>query len=146
MLAALVIGGLIVRMTLWMCVTLFRVFSFIVFAPFFPKRKLRKRQKRVVYEDDNYDPQPRKTRRRVAERSSIRPRQVRERAAPAAAPKQTVVEPSRNMQDTAIALKQLGYPKGQALELSEKVAAQIGRDAPLNDMIKLALQLTTRPQ
>lgn len=53
----------------------------------------------------------------------------------------STAEPSRNERDCALALQELGYPAKQARDIAGRVAAELGSDAPLNDMVKRALQL-----
>lgn len=61
-------------------------------------------------------------------------------AAPAKLAAAVANEPSRNQQDTVVALKQLGIPRHLAEKTALEVVQQLGANAPLNDMVKLALQ------
>lgn len=140
-LAVLALVTLIVRVAWWTVVSILRIFAFLFFAPFFPKKKVRQtgRPIKVKIEYVTQLADGTMTRGRPPRSRSATP--VTSRATPVNAPSAPPVHvPSRDEQDCAIALKQLGYPKPQADKTAREVCARLGPSATLDQLIKESLR------
>lgn len=86
---------------------------------------------RIVVETEQRQPKTRE--RTYVPRAEPNPR-------PSKPPPPPAYEPSRNEASCVVALTQLGWGKPRAAEVARTVAQRLGPDAPLNDMVKMALQ------
>ena len=136
-LAVFALVTLIVRAAWWTVVSILRIFAFLFFAPFFPKKKVRQTGRPIKVKIEYVT--------QLADGTMTRGRPPRSRSvtppAPVNAPSAPPVHvPSRDEQDCAIALKQLGYPKPQADKTAREVCARLGPSATLDQLIKESLR------
>ena len=132
-LAVFALVTLIVRAAWWTVVSILRIFAFLFFAPFFPKKKVRQTGRPIKVKIEYVT--------QLADGTMTRGRPPRSRSVTPPAPSAPPVHvPSRDEQDCAIALKQLGYPKPQADKTAREVCARLGPSATLDQLIKESLR------
>lgn len=141
----LIVAIAIFRITVALAALALRFITVLFFAPIFRRRK---KQPDFAFETRGGKVYVREIKSAKEPKYPFGPNPCRQPAATPTARQPAYRPPapevSRNQQDCAIALKQMGYPKQQGERIAEQVAQELGPTAPLEAMVKRALQLLDR--